>query len=513
MDQETLKQLLKELRRSGQTKWETVLKSVVTSSVPGTTTQFQPFNLDPVGKLLLPEFTPFQNGGYYGVKGGQSGDAREYRAIVGKNTTKHTGAAIAATSANSNAASSNGRASVVDYQFLSRKKTYAKYAPESAIDWELYRSSGPFNALGRTTIASLIVAKELEERHILGANSTALGTPATPTGVTAITGGSLTNGNSPYTVKVIALNYYGWWYWMADGFAVADITAITTFGLPGGAVQTESIGSAASAALTVASGSAGSIAVAVTPITGAFAYLWVIEHTGTYKFGTVSTTPFATIVSEGTLTVVVPSADGSAFDTDGYPVVWDGAYAQAILDADIPGEYISLAGNGTPGAFTTTGSGSGVAEVETLLQRMWTKWKSSPVVAVMSPRTLGVLSNVAIGSSAPAYRFMHDVDKGDGNIVMGSILTGIRNQYADTTITTLADQVWPDGKIFFYQKKVDYPDANVGSNLELFCTDHFLQDFFARTNDVAPPGPWAIKTYGAPILYWPRGCGAIGDIA
>jgi len=206
MDQETLRKLLKELRRSGQTKWETALKSVVTSSVAGTTTQYQPFNLDPVGKLLLPEFTPFQNGGYYAVKGGQSGDSREYRAIIGKNTSKHTGSAIQATSASSNAAASNGRGSIVDYQFLTRKKYYAKYAPEAAIDWELYRSSGPFNALGRVTIASLITAKELEERHILGACSTALGTPATPTGVTAITGGTLTNAASPYTVKVIALN-------------------------------------------------------------------------------------------------------------------------------------------------------------------------------------------------------------------------------------------------------------------------------------------------------------------
>ncbi len=509
MDQEVLDELLKQLARK-KSGWAENLKSIVTSSVPGTTTQFQPFNLDPVGKLLLPELTPFQNGGWYGVKAGETGDSREYRAIVAKNTQKHTGAAIQATSVST--AATNGRAAVIDYSFLTKKKTFAKFAPESAIDWELYRSSGAFNALGRTTVASLITAKELEERHILFADSQVLGVPVTPTLVAShITGGTLTAANSPYTVKVIALNYYGWWYWLADGFAAADIVAISTYGLPAGAVQTESTASAASAALTIASGVAGSLDVKTTAIKGAYAYLWLIEHTGTYHFSSVTTTPFATLTTDSALVVAVPSADGSAFDTDGYPVVWDGAWAQTVRDSDIPGEYLSLALNSTAGVFGSTGAGSGVVEVETILQRMWTKWKTAPEVAVMSPGTLKTLSGAMIGASAPAYRINVDATK-DGKISGGTIMAEFRNQYAQKNCELLSEPVMPDGKIWFYMKKIDYKDANVGSNLELHCTDHWLQDFFARTNDVAPPGPWAIKTYGAPTLYWPRACAGIDDI-
>src|SRR6516165_6128003 len=83
-------QLLKEFKRKNDMRWETVLKSLTNASVPGTTTQFQPFNLDMVGKLLLPLLTPLQNGGWYGVKAGEVGDSREYRAIVAKNTNKYS---------------------------------------------------------------------------------------------------------------------------------------------------------------------------------------------------------------------------------------------------------------------------------------------------------------------------------------------------------------------------------------------------------------------------------------
>ena len=34
--------------------------------------------------------------------------------------------------------------------------------------------------------------------------------------------------------------------------------------------------------------------------------------------------------------------------------------------------------------------------------------------------------------------------------------------------------------------------------------DRFIQDFYARTRDTSPQGPWAIKTYGCPLLYFPR---------
>jgi hypothetical protein len=505
--------LLDKLPADYLSQWQERLKSVVNTNTPGTPTQFEPWNLDPAGKLLLPEKTPFQNDGAYAVKTGESGNNREYRAIVAQNVAKHTGAAIEATSGNSLAVSSFGRANPIDFSFLTRKKLFAKFAPESQVSYELYNQSGPFDALGKTTTASLIVAKELEERHIIHACTTLLGTPTTPVTTPSNSGGTLTNAASPYIVKVIALNYYGWWYWIPDGVPAFDQTPVSTFGLPGGAVQGESIVSAGSAGTTIAAGTTGSIFATTTPIKGAFGYLWLMNSAaGTFRVSAVSTAPYVTITALGTLVPTAPSADGTGYDTDGYPVVWDGGISQTMLDADIPGEYFSLAGNTVPGSFTSTGSGSGVLEVENILSNIWTKWGASPTHAVMSPRTLRAFSNVSIGSTAPAYRLNVDAEGSKGNIIAGTILAGIRNQFADGTIKPIREQVMPDGKIWFYTKTLPYRDANVATNLELHCGPHWIQDFFARVTDLSPMGPWAIKTYGAPVLHWPRGCGVVDDI-
>jgi hypothetical protein len=79
-------------------------------------------------------------------------------------------------------------------------------------------------------------------------------------------------------------------------------------------------------------------------------------------------------------------------------------------------------------------------------------------------------------------------------------------------VTPIAHPLFPDGKIILYTKTIPYPNAGVGVNMQLHCTDHFLQDFYARITDVAPPGPWAIKTYGAPAMIWPRPCGVVDGI-
>lgn len=512
--QEKLDELLENLRIAKDTQFEDALKSITSSTVPGTATSYQPFNLDPVGKLLLPEFTPFSNDGNYEVKTGESGDSYEYRAIVGKNLNKSGGAALPADDIGTGSQVHSGLANLQKYSFLTRKKFRAKHAPRTAIDWELYESSGPFNALGKTTIASLITAREIEERRILFDDSQALGAPAQPTGVAVAGGGSL--ANVAYTVKVIALNYHGWWYWLADGIAAADQVAATLYGLPGGAVQGESTASVASAAITPAAN--GHINMTVAPVKGAYAYLWIINTGGgAYKLGTVTDQPFATITTYGALTVAQPSADGSNFDLDGFPVVWDGLFAQICRDVDnatIGGPYLSLAGNGTPGAFTTSGSGCGVAEMETQLQALSRGAKVSPEIAVVGLSTMAAFSNVCIGSSAPAYRIMIDGQAGDGKVIAGSILAGIRNQYAgNKPVMFMPHQLMPEGKIVLYTKTIDYPNAGVGTNLALHCTKRFQQQFYALTDDVAPPGPWAIKSYGCPALVWPKACAILDDIA
>ena len=74
-----------------------------------------------------------------------------------------------------------------------------------------------------------------------------------------------------YTVTICTLDYWGWWYYVADGLPTVDLTNTA------GVINTQAIG-AASAGITIASGSAGSIAMVVAPTKGAFGYLWCIKH-------------------------------------------------------------------------------------------------------------------------------------------------------------------------------------------------------------------------------------------
>jgi hypothetical protein len=506
-------QLLENLRAAKDQQLEDALKSITNASVPGTATQYQPFNLDPIGKVLTPEFTPFSNGGYYDVKTGESGDSFEYRAIVAKNTKKSGGAALAATAHNFTTQAAAGRANIIDFDFLTRKKFRAKHAPEAAIDWELYETSGPFNALGKTIIVSLINAREIEERRILWDDSTALATPGKPVAAKNAAAGNFTN--VAYTVKVIALNYWGWRYWIEDGvLPVADIVAVTSFGLPGAnATQGESIGSVASDAVTP--DASASVDVSVAPVKGAYGYIWVAATASTYKLCAATEQPRATLSNVSSLTITVPSVDGSTFDLDGFPVIWDGLFAQIARDADIPGYFKSLDSNGTPGTLSTYGAGSGCLELEEMFQSRSKVTKTPFELLIMSPSTLGSLSNIVIGSSAPAYRLNIDAQGGGGkgNVIAGTILKAVYNQYMDKVVPLMAHPLMPNGKIIGYQKTVDYPNSGVGANLELHCTKRFQQQYFALTADVAPPGPWAIKSYGAPCLIWGKACGVLDDIA
>lgn len=497
---EAFKGLLAMFQNDKDMKWEAAMKSLTNATVPGTSTGYEPINLDPVGKLLLPQLTPFQNAGYYETKTGESGDSRDYRAITGKNTAKNSGIAPQTSSA-----TVGGRAPQVDYTFLKRSKNFMKIAPEAAITWELYNQSGAFDALGKETTASLITAKELEERHILFDCGTGLGTTGTPIGTPAITGGVLTNAASPYIVTAVAVNYWGWWYY-SDAPA-ADLTNTA------GVIPTQAIATT-SANVTIASGVSGSIAATVPPSKGAYGYVWYISTGGVRKFAGFSTVPAITITTAGTFTAAALSTvDGSTLDLQSQTVVWDGLWAQTVLDADIPGEYVDMVTSSTLGgaALTATSAGCGILEFEDIFLRLALKRGLSPTVAIASMKTCRAISAIAIGSGAPAYRILLEAD-GDGKVKAGTILGSLRNQYMGSEVELMSHPLMPDGKVLFYTQKIDYPNSGVMTNFGLHTGVHWYQDFFARTADVAPPGPWAIKTYGAPVLIYPACCGAIDNV-
>jgi hypothetical protein len=497
--QEELDTVLKSVTDDESLRWVDAMKSITEASVPGTGTQFQPFNLDLMGKILLPELTPFGNAGYYSIETGETGDSYEYRAIVGKNAGKDSGFAGQATSIFPG--SGDGLGNLIPYDFATRKKFRQKLMPLAAVTRELAESSGAFNAAGRMTIASLITAKELNERNVIWGSSHAISTPTNLAATGLATGGTLTTADSPYTIYVVALNYWGWWYWSGtDGAPTADVPQVVSLTTPGSSIA------ASTTASIPATNTTGSINATWDAMDGAHGYMVSMKKNGgTNYFVGYTNIPAMTIIANATtFTVAIPTGNGSNQDLAGNTLVIDGLVEQIWRDADLAGivQKTPLAGIG--GGFTATAGGCGIADFETYFAQAARQFKLSPDVGVVSPTTLSKISEIAVGAS----NVRRNLDaKSDGKMTAGTQLTELPNQYMGTTVPLMSHPLAPDAEVVWYVKDVDYPGANVGVNLQFHCTTHLLQVFFALMADVAPPGPWGIRTYGAAALLWGKPCG------
>ena len=484
-------------------------KSINTASVPGTATNLFPFNLDPIAKVLIPERTPMQNEGMYGVKTGENGHSRQYRALTDANANLSSGFAPEATSL-TDTSGVTGLGANVQSSYLSREKFFAKQLPMFGISQEEQDASGPMNAFAKLTIASLIVAKEMEEANMLGSSLVALGHVAAAVGTPSATGGVLTNAASPYYIVCIPVNYWGARYWkdangvdLPNGSPAAGVTVTegwptvsTGITIPGSGVTAGSI------LATIGTNGLG--------IKGAFGYVWGIGVSSTaLKFAAFTTAPqYLFTAAPSALALTLPTADGSLYGLDNQLLGWDGIVSQIVNDPDVPGQYIALTGGG----LTAVSQGSGIGEFETMFSNIFDTRYLSPKFGLASSKTVQQIASKALGSQYPAYKFNIDQNEGDEPFAVGSIITSIKNQYAQTIVKLIDHPLLPDGKVIFYTDEIDYPAADVGKNLMLFCNDHFRQKIFAMTTDVAQPGPWGIRTYGAPVLHDPRACGMIDGI-
>lgn len=487
-------------------------KALTTNSLPGTDTGMFPYNLEEQAMLLIPERTPLSNRGLYSIKGGEEGVNKEYRAVIKANSKQYSGHASEATVSNT------GRGVALKYNNLQRKKNFAYTAPESSVSLIEELTGGKFDAVGAFELASLVAAREIEERQIIGSCSTPLGTTTGLVGTAFASGGSLA-ALATYRVAVAPINYWLWWKYL-EANTTADIPVLgavipETGAAPGANSRFgEGISQSTGDIGVVAGGrieatwddipGAMSWAVYLSPDSGVTWYLVGLASSNAFTIKTTKYRPTLPVV----LAVPATGFDDTTFDNFGFGEVLDGFFQQTVLDPDVPGFV-----NPTVGTLTSTSAGSGCAEVNEYFRFANRNFGYSPDVAWCGPATLDALSAVVLGSGAPAYRLNKEADK-DGYIDAGTILRGVFNQYSQKVVETFSHPLLPEGHIYFYKQRIPYPQARIptGSNMVYHNVVRFFKQRFARTTAVNMSGPWAITSYGGFVQYFPSGNGVLKGI-
>lgn len=488
---------------------EDAAKSLVTATTPGTSSGMVPYNLEQYANLLQPERTPFQNKGVYGVKGGELGTRKEYRAITNRNTSFLSGNADEATSA------LDGRAGNLNFQNLIRYKDFSYLSVGGELSLIEEMQAGDFDAENAYTVASLIESMELEERHILGDCTTALGTLAGLATSIGGTGGTLATLTT-YRVAVSPINY--WLYTlltkMKTDLLPEVATAVSPFSNTPPANSRFGEGVAASTGdLSVTLGQ--TITASWTDKPGAQAYaVWLSADSGsTWKLVGVSTTNTGFVIKKNTFRGLTVSkkpntgTDESLYDVQGRQVRQDGFFAQAVLDADVPGFLNQLTG----GTLTAAANGCGIGEINEYFAQTYSDYYTSPKWVFAGPKTASYLSGVALGSGAPAYRFNKTVDDG-GTIKAGSILKTLFNESAQKEVEILVHPLMAEGHLYFHLDQVPYQHTNFPGNMVCYNGFRYWKQYFARTRAVNRSGPWEISSYLAFLLHMPQVDGVIKGI-
>lgn len=477
-----------------------LLKALVDSDVLSTANTLEEIPLDPLVKHVYPIQTPFLNGNLIGQSGGHKGLKYQCRMITAINKGNHSGAA------DERSSSSSGRGKRVDIQTLPREISYAKLAPEGAVTSEEAELSGDLKAYANATLANLASAKIIEEMNLLFSIPGKLGAVSSLVATASTSGGSL--AAATYAVTITPLNY--WAFLEFQGFtATADVPAPVANIRNGEGDDASDTGNVL--------GSTGEMICTWAPIYGAHGYAvylyngsttWLVGVVTSPKMTITDTTlsiPSISFTSAAPVVAAYPTADGSDLDTDGIDVRYSGLWGQ-INDSTVPGNLVNLNG----GSFTTTTGGSGILQWENMFANLYSYRKGvKPThISVSVNDWINIFSPTLTSSTAQNYRINVDGNAG-ARISAGVIIDSIKHQLSRDVVDIVVHPLQPDGKVIFYTRDLPYVENNTGVNFTHFYSTRMVQKFYAMTEDLAEPGPWAIRTVGNGFLTWPRACGAI----
>jgi len=430
------------------------------------------YNLEPMAKLLVPEFFPL-------VKeiprvtppGNLAGLQPNWKQLTSFN------------SANIKPYVTEGnRGSLLSYTEANKSAAYVTHGLENNATFEADSASAGFedvNALATLGLLNEFCAQE--ERQIIGGNvGLSLGQTATPVLTLEATGGSLISGDT-YYVAVVALTFDGWDLANTSGKVQQTISQPNAGPYGGSTVFNAGSGIISAQGSLATSSTSQSIVATTAAITGAIGYAWYvgIGNTALYYQGvtTINSLNITNPVGTGQLF----SALTAAQDNSSNSLAYDGILSQTQQGGYVytmPTGTVGVGGAGTGLTPAGTGQGIGIVEFDNLLAYMWNTYKSSIGEILCSSQELNQITNKLLSAgSAPLMRFNYD-GKNAGSVMGGTMVGEYLNKYAfggPQIIPIKLHPYVPYGTIIFRPTKVPYQISNVGTILRMNCRKDYYE--------------------------------------
>jgi len=339
------------------------------------------------------------------------------------------------------------------------------------------QSQGYDDALAIETSIALSTLIKHDELNVLSGNSVAL-TPPVPVG-------------SPSTATAVNTFAAGNWHF--------KVTAITQQGAIANAVANSTLGESlpsASITVVVPGGDCDFLDVSWPVVPGAVGYKVYCEDTATsgawylvpvtslrYKTGNLTAFGTAIVVPTGQTYVTVNHIQIIAVGVNTAPVppVADVSANALIFDGIInwcekPTMYGQALGTkigiDQDGAYLTA-AGTGIAEIDSILQSLWKVWHTSPSLMVASSATVTHIGNILASMNTGAMWHFNFNQQEQGNIVGGLYIGGYTNKFASSmagqqqNIDLWAHPYMEDGKILFLSENIPYAYARKGKAFAL----------------------------------------------
>jgi hypothetical protein len=209
--------------------------------------------------------------------------------------------------------------------------------------------------------------------------------------------------------------------------------------------------------------SAFAVNASVTAVKGAVAYAWywgvnVASALGNLNLGAITSAPWVNIsaVAAGNQLANVASfgSDASYQQTD-----FDGLMTYAFVS----GQWTDMGG----GSFTPTAQGE-IAEIETDLQTIWTKYQAQPddIYCSADVRTALDAAATYTGSGQSGYMFVTPREVQGTGILAGFIVSGYKSKYSinpsgGTEIPIRIHPMLPPGTLMYDIKNNPYPHSKI----------------------------------------------------
>jgi hypothetical protein len=466
------------------------------------------YDLEPRAKHLYPVITPIRN--WIPRARGMGDTATHWKTITAINPSNA-----------SPGVSEGNRGAVIDQTEVDRIASYKGLGLENSITEEaIYAAEGFDNALAIMADILLRAVFIAEEKTVLmGNNSLAFGVPATPTGVSSTTGGTL-GASAANTAYVVALTYDGFLRSTVAGGVATTFNKTNADGSVDSNIGAGSSNKSLQSTAVTTTGSTASIQWNVTAIPGAAAYAWYsgVGGAGTQVLSAITTTNawLQTAIGAGTQAASAITADNSRNQ-----LIFDGLVTQVCLAPPSGASgYLAATGFNTYGYFnslnglTLTGNSDGsITEIENVLQQMWETFRVTPTMMwVNSQEARNITKKVLASGSTPVYRVNMTNDQAAG-IVGGTFVAAYYNKYAPGGPRDLPIEVHPNmppGTIFFDCREVPYPLANIPGPYRIKARREFYQTLWPQTTRTRFTGVYVDEVLE---LYTPFALGVLDNIA